>query len=207
MLRRTISLAFCCAATIAAFLVAQSLPNAQAQTLPGGVSKPVHVETLYVFTWPNGYSEIDTESSMASGVVSTIDFNIVGPELSIDTSDATYRFVISAFSLRNDVVATLQSYGLVDTAGINTAWPSPLPSLTGPASYAVASNPALPAPNQSLLRAYDVLHRYYQAHRVELAAAAQARATAPPPTPAPSSSPTATFVRVDYPSPTPRPHQ
>ena len=206
---RAISSALASIAAITAALIAQLLPEANAQAPLIGSAKPVRSATLYVFVWPNGYSEVDTESSMNSGIVSNVDFSIVGPKLCTDSSEATYCFAISTVTVKRDVVTALKSYGLLDITGFDLAWPKQqLPALSGPAAYVVVPDQKLPPPSVPLRRAFDVLHQYYQAHRLELAVEAQARAAATPSAPptGSASDPPVLFKRIEYPSPSPGRH-
>jgi hypothetical protein len=204
---RLVSTLLACVSIIGTLIVVQSLQEAKAQAGLTSSSKPRLVKTLYIFSWPNGYSEVDSEDGMISGIVSNIDFGIVGSELCIDASEATYCFAVSRISVTRRAVTALQSYGLVDKGGFDLSWPRQLPTLPGPAAYSVAIDQRLPAPTNSVRHAYDLLHQYYQAHRLELAAAALARAAATPsPTPRPPSDPPVSFIRVEYPSPSPGRH-
>lgn len=197
---RTFSLALTAISCVTA-IITQLFSQAKAQP-----PKPTISELLYVFRWPNGYSQVETESSMNSGIVGNLDYDLVAPELCIDASDAEYCFTIAQIVLTPDVVTALQSYGLVDKAGYDKSWPKPLPPLAGPATYRLISDPVLPPPSTSVQHAFDVLHTYYQYHFLELKAEAKGRDAASPSSSAPTLSPPITVKRIDYPSPSPTPH-
>ncbi len=166
--------------------------------------QPVTEElNLYVFRWPNGYSEIDPENCLSSGVVTNMDTTILGPELSIDTPKTSYHFSFVHVDVAPGTVATLTSYGLVDADGFDIAWPQNLPALTGPTRYAIVTDEKLAVPDERSRIAFDLMHAYYQAHRADLIAAAQAAAVShPSPTPNPSAAPV-TVVGIEYSTPSP----
>jgi hypothetical protein len=185
----------------AAYLPAQSLPIHGTPTPTPAASKPIRSIKVHVFTWANGYCEIDADNSMTSGIVSNMDFSIIGPTLVIDSTDATYSFVVVTTEVTGSVISALQSLGLVSPAGFDATWPQQLPSLSGPASYVIVADERLSPPNDVLRAAFNTLHSYYQSHRSELAAAAQARAidAAQAAAHPPASNPPVSFVRLEYP--------
>jgi hypothetical protein len=200
---RTIPRAFVDTAVGAIFLIAQFIPGGNAQGSPTGPSKPVISQMMYVFSWPNGYSQVGLEGSL-SCIVTNIDFSIVGPELRIDSDAAIYDFSVSKFAITLGDLPRLKLAHVADSAGFDVEWPKALPSLSGPSAYVVVTDPRMPFSADSL-RMFDILHQYYQAHRLELAAAAQARAAATP-SPSPTPGPPVSFKRIEYPSPSPGHH-
>lgn len=187
-------------------VTAQCISRTNGQGSLTDPSKPVITQTMYVFTWPNGYSEIDIESSINSPIVTNINFNIVGSKLCIDSVDATYCFdIISTVQMKRQVVAALQLFGLADGAGFDVRWPKALPPLNGPVSYIVVPDPVLPAPSASVRQAFDILHAYYNLHRAQLAAAQASASATPSPSPTPTAGPPVIFEKVEYPSPSPNP--
>jgi hypothetical protein len=139
---------------------------------------------------------------MCSGVVSTIDFAIVGSDLTIDTSDAVYSFSVLRDSVSPATVSQLQLLGWVTANGFDATWPQPLPSLSAPAGYAVIDNSAdsMSPPPDSFRQALNVLHSYYQSHHDELIAQAQARAREAAEAAARINTPPVSFIRLEYPA-------
>lgn len=200
----TVSTALGLAGIIATLSSAQSLSDAHAPA--NSSSKPLRVERFYVFSWPNGYSAVAHQTSMSSSIVSNIDFNIVGPELWIERPEATYCFIVSRIQITRDVLSALRSYGLVDAAGFDLAWPDQLPPRSGSAAYVTVSDQRLPQPDDSIRGALNVLHEYYQSHRLQLTAEANARAIAEAAqlaAPTPTPNPPVSFKRIEYSTPSP----
>jgi hypothetical protein len=185
-------------ALVVALFIVQVSVLAQAQT----PSKPVKEINVYAFRWPNGYSEIDFQGLMTSGVVTNIDPGILGSHLSIDTPETTYHFTVSLTAIPPAVVATLGSYGFVDLSGFDLDWPATLPPLNGPANYVEMNEKGVPGPSPSVLSALKALHSFYDAHRSQLAAAAAVQPSANP-SAEPSDSPVS-VIKIVYPNLVPK---
>lgn len=143
------------------------------------VEKPVITRLVVANVWPGGYSEVSSLESLSGfRIVTNIDFSVFAPGVMLETDDAIYDFFILCSKWTPRDVAQEQQYGYADARGFPRYWPQQIPPRTGPARYVsipVASASGTQVQSEGQL--FDLLHRYYQANRIQIEAHARQRET------------------------------
>lgn len=139
--------------------------------------KPYVTRMLVANVWPSGYSELWwLDSPKPIHVITNIDVNVFGPGLFLERSEALYDFFIIGSTFTEEDVRQGQLDGSVDARGVPRAWPRQLPPRGGPAQFvAFSSGEAASAGASDDWRICDLLHRYYQANRIQIEAQARQR--------------------------------
>ena len=145
--------------------------------------KPPVSQSIFTRSWPNGYCELQwKQDEIMHRILTNIDCSKLPLFLTFDSGEQKIELFTVASVVGAEEVTALKATGAVDGSGFPVEWPKQnRPAFDGSSQYLIGWDDSFsPEELQKATAWLDALHRYYDAHRLEISEAWRVRQSQQP---------------------------